>query len=141
MPLINRDTDYAVRALTRLGRTGEVTAVSELAEAEGAPEVFLRKIMQKLNRAGIVESRQGPFGGYRLSKHPRDVTVLDVLEAVQGPIQVNLCFGRPDSCSKVNSCPLRRHLSRLSQSINGWLEQITLADVSDGAARKRGAGR
>ena len=68
MPIIRRETDYALRALTRLALDGGSLAVSTLAEEEDVPPEFLRKIMQRLNQAGIVESSQGPFGGYRLAR-------------------------------------------------------------------------
>jgi len=68
MPVIHRDTDYALRALAQLARTGEVMSVSALAEAEHVPQDFLRKIMQKLQGAHLVQSTQGPLGGYSLRR-------------------------------------------------------------------------
>jgi len=129
MPLINRDTDYAVRAMLHLGHSGEVVSVSELAESEKAPEEFLRKIMQKLHRAGLVKSEQGPFGGYRVSKEPGRISILDILEAVQGPISLNACFEEPDVCGNVQMCALRKRLGEFQKEMNEWFGGIMLSDL------------
>jgi Rrf2 family protein len=141
MPIINRDTDYAVRALARLGATGSVTAVSELAEAERVPVDFLRKIMQRLQRAGLLESRQGPSGGYRLVRSPAETPLLDVIEAVQGPIVMNLCFGEGEACPNARGWGLRKRLRTLQSSLKSWLAETTLADVMQRAPQRKGAAR
>ena len=133
MPVIHRDTDYAVRALALLAQGGEVTPVSALAEAECVPEDFLRKIMQKLHRAGLVESEQGPFGGYKLARDPDEVTLLDVTVAVQGPIVMNACFADPQVCRNVKSCGLRRQLLLLQQDLESRFAGISLAGVIESA--------
>ena len=108
MSIVHRDTDYAMRALARLAAAGaEFVSVSVLAQEEGAPTDFLRKIMQRLCAAGIVESRQGPFGGYSLGARPRDVTLYDVIAAVQGPVTVNECFPQPGLCANSGGCSTR----------------------------------
>jgi len=129
MPIIKRETDYALRALVRLARTGDFMPVSALAESEDTPGDFLRKIMQALNRAGIVESRQGPFGGYRLARPPARLSLLQVLEAVQGPLVVNECFEAPEICSRSSGCPLRSHLSQLQRNICEQMERMRLSDI------------
>lgn len=134
MPVIHRDTDYALRALALLAQGGEVVPVSALAEAEGVPEDFLRKIMQRLNRAGLVESVQGPFGGYKLIRDPGDVTLLDVTVAVQGPIAINACFADPRACRNLKLCGLRRQLMSLQQDMESRFADISLAGVIESAA-------
>ena len=139
MPIINRDTDYAIRALARLGRAGEVKPVSELADAERAPVDFLKKIMQKLHRASIVASQQGPFGGYALSRLPGEITLLEIVEAVQGPIAVNLCFCNLSTCNRT-TCSLKRHLTSLQAKVNEWLEGVTLGDIIEDLSQVKGGG-
>ena len=129
MPIIKRETDYALRALARLALAGDFVAVSALAEAEDIPEDFLRKIMQTLHHAGMVESRQGPFGGYRLAVAPRQVTLLAVLEAVQGPADLNECFEAPGACERAPRCPVRAQLGRLQSSFNKQMDRVTLESI------------
>ena len=129
MAIIKRDTDYALRALAKLAVTDDFLSVSALAEAENIPEDFLRKIMQTLHRAGMVESRQGPFGGYRLAVAPKQVTLLAVLEAVQGPAELNECFEAPGACERAGHCPVRAQLCRLQSAFNEQMERVTLESI------------
>jgi len=129
MVIIKRDTDYAIRALVQLSRQADTQPVSELAARERVPEHFLRKIMQRLHRAGIVESLQGPRGGYKLRRAPRKVTFWHILEAVQGPIEANRCFLDPAICRNTSDCVVRKKLRPLKDKLQAWLSDITLADV------------
>ncbi len=139
MAIIKRETDYAVRAMARLAHDAESLPVSTLAREEDIPELFLRKIMQTLSRAGFVESRQGPFGGYHLARPPGEVTVLDILEAVQGPLVMNECFATPEVCGRVDFCPLRKRLAELQVELNASLDKMSLADIVDAIAATEGA--
>jgi Rrf2 family protein len=134
MPIITRETDYALRALARLADGNEFLPVSALAEEADAPEGFLRKIMQTLHRAELVESRQGPFGGYRLAVPPDQVSLLEVMEVVQGEFAVNECFRSPSVCERSPDCPVRGQLRRLQRSIAREFAGVTLADMRQQAA-------
>jgi Rrf2 family protein len=129
MAIIKRETDYALRALAKLARAREFLSVSALAQEEGVPELFLRKIMQRLHAAGIVESHQGPFGGYNLALPPGEVTLLDVVETVQGPLVMNECFSAPDVCGRTGICPIQARLTELQVELNAQLAEVTIADV------------
>ncbi|MDP6439724.1 MAG: Rrf2 family transcriptional regulator [Candidatus Brocadiia bacterium] len=139
MPLINRDSDYAVRALAQLSRNGDVTPVSVLARAEDVPVDFLKKIMQKLHHAGLVDSHQGPFGGYSLSRRPEDISLLEVLHSVQGPLVLNRCFAEPPQCGGAAACGLRKRLEGLQDKLEPWLAGITLAEIVGSTPEKEGA--
>jgi len=140
MAVINRDTDYALRALEELARAGRVLPVSSLAEQQDVPAVFLRKIMQRLHRAGIVLSRQGPFGGYSLARPPEDISFRDVVEAVQGPIVMNECFATPQVCRRTQ-CPIKEALAHVAAELNARLERLRLADVLGASRAGRSVGR
>lgn len=129
MAIVTRETDYALRALVHLARTEGFAPVSELAGAEGVPQDFLRKIMQTLTRAGITASRQGAYGGYRLAGDPREVSLLDVVEAVQGPLTVNECFETPGICDRVCHCPFREQLGEMQEMLNAKMAGTTLQDI------------
>jgi len=131
MALVQRETDYALRALARLAAEDDFVAVSALAESEDVPEKFLRKIMQGLQRAGLVQSRQGSFGGYRLAVPASQVTLLGAMEVVQGPLVVNECFAQPEICQRVAHCPLRRRMEELQDRICGMLQDIRVSDLAN----------
>jgi len=131
MPVIHRDTDYAVRALAHLAQSGGVVAVSTLARAVSAPEDFLRKIMQTLLHARLVESTPGPLGGYALQGAAQAVTLLDIVKAVQGSIALSACLQDPSVCRNVKVCALRHKLMAVQKELNSWLKGITLADIAE----------
>jgi Rrf2 family protein len=129
MAIIRRETDYALRALARLAGQERHLPVSALAQQEDVPEKFLRKIMQRLHRAQIVESRQGPFGGYRMAVPAERLSALDVVNAVQGPVIVNECFAQPDVCKRVDWCPFRRRLVAFQSELNALLGNVHISEV------------
>jgi Rrf2 family protein len=139
MAVIRRDSDYAVRALSELARGGrDVVSVGVLAEQIRVPEEFLRKIMQRLNAHDIVSSTRGPFGGYSLARDSREISLGDVVEAVQGEIVVNECFEDPEICDNVRVCALRHRLRNLQDEIDSWLNGITLAEIVEDVPGKKG---
>ena len=137
MALINRDTDYAVRALVLLAGRGGVVPVSVLAEDQRVPEHFLRKIMQKLHRAGIVRSRQGAAGGYELALPSGEVSLRRVIEVIQGPVIVNACLADPDMCVHRRKCPVRPALVSLQEEIEARLDGLRLGDVVSHSEKER----
>ncbi len=142
MTVIKRETDYAVRMLARLVGAEELLSVTLLAELEEVPPVFARKILQRLQRAGIVESARGPFGGYGLRRPAGEVSLLQVIEAVQGPIVMNECFSAPGVCRRARGCPLREHLGRVQGELEARLDSVSLREIAQaiGAAVRSGRG-
>ena len=102
---ITRETDYAIRCVLYLsGKRGSVTMVDEISRKTAVPKSFLAKILQKLSRAGIVRSHRGVKGGFEISREPREISLLDVIEAVQGPVAMNACALDESVCSLSSSC-------------------------------------
>lgn len=102
---MTRQTDYAIRCLLYLSQhPNEVKVVDEIARAKSIPKVFLAKILQKLSRAGIVRSYRGVKGGYELAKKPRNISLLDVIESIEGPVALNICAIDKKLCSLSNTC-------------------------------------
>jgi Rrf2 family protein len=126
--------DYAVRAaveLAALGGEGTVKA-EQISEAQSIPLNFLENILAELRRAGIVESRRGAAGGYKLAKPPEDVSLADVIRAVEGPL-ANVRGMSPDALEYEGSAErLRDVWVALRASVRAVLEQVTLADVAKG---------
>ncbi len=104
-------------------------SVAELARCEQVPTEFLKKIMQVLKNSQFIESVQGPFGGYKLTKNPEETTLYDIITAVQGPIHMNICFANPAVCEGSDTCLLREMLGDIGCQIKDYLENVTLEDM------------
>lgn len=106
---ITRQADYAVRAVLYLARLGntERAATSTVAEEQRIPPSFLAKIISQLSIAGLLHTSRGARGGVTLARDPKDITLLEVIEAIDGPIQLNECVGEDAECSFDGECPLR----------------------------------
>lgn len=130
--MIRRNTDYALRALTRLAAGPEkIFTAWEIAEKEDIPLDFLQKILQKLVKEGVVVSHRGAQGGFSLAKEPEKVTVLDVVKIMQGAPAVNRCFLGRDGCPRAGACRFKKFWAGLEQGIAESLEGITLRDLVD----------
>ena len=125
--------DYAVRAAVELAATGGAARkVSELAAAQDIPPRFLENILLALRRAGLVQSRRGTDGGFRLSRPPEEITVASVLRAVDGPI-ANVQGVPPSQVTYTGSATALRDVwVAVRASLRAVLEQVTLADIANG---------
>jgi Rrf2 family protein len=126
--------DYAVRAAVELAAAaGETRKVADIATAQNIPPRFLENILLALRRAGLVQSRRGADGGFRLTRPPEDVTVADVLRAVEGPL-ANVQGVAPDKVQYEGSASsLRDVWVAVRASLRVVLERVTLAEVASGA--------
>jgi Rrf2 family protein len=126
--------DYAVRAAVELAAvgTGDPVKAEQIAEAQSIPLNFLENILAELRRAGIVESRRGAAGGYLLARPAEEITLADVIRAVEGPL-ANVRGISPDLLEYEGSAErLRDVWVALRASVRAVLEQVTLADVAKG---------
>jgi Rrf2 family protein len=104
---ITRETDYAIRCVYYLaGKTGDVTMVDEIARNMDTPKSFLAKILQKLARANIVKSYRGVKGGFQLARKPKEINLLEVIEAIQGPVVMNICALDKKMCKMSGTCTI-----------------------------------
>ncbi len=130
MKLITRDTDYALRALCFIARHKKKTVpVSELVEDLKMPRPFLRKILQVLNKKGILQSHKGQGGGFRLAKEARKIFLVDLIEIFQGPLSLNECVFKKVPCSNVHTCALRRKIGSIEKYVFSQLKSINLASL------------
>ena len=126
--------DYAVRAAVELAAvgTGDPVKAEQIAEAQSIPLNFLENILAELRRGGIVESRRGAAGGYLLARPAEEITLADVIRAVEGPL-ANVRGISPDLLEYEGSAErLRDVWVALRASVRVVLEQVTLADVAKG---------
>ncbi len=106
---ITRQADYAVRAMVYLAQLGpdQRAATGQIAKEKSIPPSFLAKIVSQLSVAGLLQTSRGARGGVSLAKPPHEISLLDVVEAIDGPILLNDCVGDGTSCEYGDSCPLR----------------------------------
>jgi Rrf2 family protein len=106
---ITRQADYALRAMIYLSRLDPTqrAATSQIAEEQKIPPSFLAKIISQLSIAGLIHTSRGARGGVSMARSPEEVSVLEVVEAIDGPISLNDCTGDPSGCPFGEDCPLR----------------------------------
>jgi len=104
---VTREGDYGIRSVLYLSRQPfkKVSFVNEISEEYKIPRSFLAKILQKLVKAKIVRSYRGVKGGFSLARQARDITVLEVLEAIEGKLALNICVSDKKKCSFSKHCP------------------------------------
>lgn len=129
MKLINRDTDYAVKALMHIAKNSERMSVSELAPKLDIPRPFLRKIFQILNKENILNSYKGKGGGFKLAKPSKDIYLKDLIKIFQGPIKLKECIFNQKICPDIRTCPLRKKISEIEKYVISELESVTLATL------------
>ncbi|MBI4730007.1 MAG: Rrf2 family transcriptional regulator [Acidobacteria bacterium] len=101
---LTKEADYAVRCVLDVAGNGW-TDTGRVAHRQNVPASFLGKIVQSLARAGILTTRRGVGGGVRLARPADSVTLLEIVEAVQGPLTVNACGAGPEACECTPDCP------------------------------------
>lgn len=130
MRLINKETDYAIRAAVALARRpGAFVSSAEISAAEGIPLQFLRRILQRLLKAGLVVSREGVAGGVRLSARPERVRLLDLMSVFQGDVALSECMFRKRICANRGTCVLRRHIKEIERGLAEQFARISVADL------------
>ena len=132
MDVLRRNTDYALRAMINLAKHHRKQSVStrQMAEQEGISYQLACKLMQKLHNADLVESCMGPKGGFQLSKKPSKISLLQIVGAIQGPINLNRCLLSADACPLRPKCAVSKKLTGLQNYIDSFLGSITLEELS-----------
>ena len=132
---INQATDYGFRAVLYLaGKSrGEVVEAQAIARSEVIPMRYLLKIMPSLIKAGIVRSQRGVGGGYILEKEPRNITLLDIIEAIEGPIRLNRCLIDEAYCSKHGppECKVHQALADIQRGLEVDFSSYSIEDLLD----------
>jgi Rrf2 family protein len=128
---VSAKADYAVRAAVELATAGEESVTSEVvAERQQIPVQFLQKIFHELGRAQLVTSQRGHDGGHRLARAPEEITVADIIRAVEGPLAT--VRGTPPEKLHYGGAalPLQEVWIALRTNVRGVLEGVTLADLA-----------
>lgn len=123
---IKRETDYAIRCILYLaGQPEKVTLIDEIAEQMSVPRDFLAKIVQRLAKQGIVKSFRGINGGLRLNRAASEVNLLEVIEAVEGPVSMNDCALEERSCDRATICPVHPVWLEIREEVRHILQSKT----------------
>jgi len=123
-------TQYGIRALVHLVKEGEAgLSASDIAEHEGISPKYLEGILSLLKTNGLITSTRGKNGGYKLSKNPKELTMLEIVEALDGAIQPTECIDSEKSCSKGTTCMSRKFWTELKITIDTFLRSKTLEDI------------
>ena len=132
---LNRMTDYAIVVLGALAhRHGDVLATAHLAELTGLAQPTVAKVSKILLAADLVETQRGVRGGYRLTKAPAAISLVDIVEAMEGPIAVTDCVnGAQDPCAVSNCCFMSSHWNHVNLAIRNALNEVSLEDLTDPA--------
>lgn len=130
MKLLTKNSDYALRALACLAREkGCLLSARQIAEAEGIPLAFTRRVLRDLTKAGIIKAREGVGGGVRLTLASEQIRVKRVVELFQGQLGLTDCVFRQDRCRNRRSCLLRQKIQSIEANVIRELEQLTLRDL------------
>ena len=129
---LTRLADYAVRAIVHLAtkKDGEMTTIAEIAEHQGIPSSFLAKVMQALSRGGIVRAHRGKSGGFSLVDEPENITIRMVVEAVEGPINLNRCLTKPGECDRDTFCGAHPVWREAQNALFTVLDKYTAAEMA-----------
>ena len=129
---ISRKIDYGLRAMIYLASIpmDSVVPFREIASQMDVPEDFLAKILKTLVDQGLVKSTRGPHGGYALARTPVDISFLDVIEAVEGPVALNVCLDGEDACGHTSACTMVDVWRRGQERMLDVYRQSRLADLA-----------
>ncbi len=135
--LLPQSAEYALRALSCLLDLPAGTGLrsSDLAERSGVPAAYLQKVLRRLVEAGLLDSRKGHGGGFRLARAPGSIRFADVLDAMDSEPPKACAFGW-DRCDASHPCPLHPAYAALRTSFDAWASGVTLADVDPTPPRK-----
>ena len=146
---LTKKADYSLIALRHLAIPGipiggepvlRASSAKEIAEAYHIPLPILSKVLQKLGKAGFLQSVQGTNGGYKIARDPRHISVLEVIRAVDGPVILTACFTH-DRCDQVGSCTVKEPLRKVHESILKLLDSISIDALTKDDPMSGGGGK
>ncbi len=134
---ISRRVDYAVRMMIELGMQPPDTFLSarRVSVRTAVPKAFLHKITADLVRANLIHTQTGPSGGLALRQEAKEITLLHIVEAIEGPVCLNVCLIRPQECNRDRFCPGHEVWGRLQMMVVDELARTSLADLASEAKR------
>jgi len=129
---LTRGGEYAIRAMTYLARfpDGHVASLHDIGQAQDIPESFLAKILQSLVHGGLAVSQRGAHGGFALARPASEITMRDVIEAVDGPVALNQCVLWPEDCRRSGDCETHKAWAMAQAQLMDVLDTVTLRTLA-----------
>ena len=129
---LTRKGEYAIRGIVFLATqpADQICLLSDIASAVDVPQTFLAKIFQQFSKIGLVRSYRGTGGGFVLGRPPGKITLLEVVEAVEGPIIPNRCVTGEGVCGRSDACNVHPVWVAVQAQVRGILTKVTLKDLA-----------
>src|SRR6202011_766564 len=130
---LSKKADYALIAVKHLAthRGHHACSATEIAEEYGISSTLMAKVLQKLARHGVVTAKHGSSGCYQLAKEPGQISALDVISAIDGPVLITSCVTNHGNCDATDRCSVREPLRRVNESILHVLSAVTISQMSE----------
>ncbi|MBI3596170.1 MAG: Rrf2 family transcriptional regulator [Nitrospirae bacterium] len=131
---LSKKVDYGLMAISHIAYCEDdqkIVNTKRIAEEYSIPVELLAKILQKMAKGGLITSLNGPKGGYVLARPPRDITVGQVVNAIEGPIELVHCYREDETeCQQLGKCSVRKPIRRIQDSIARLLDSITIEEIT-----------
>ena len=130
---LNVSTDYAIRSLLYLATCGRQASSSEISREMSIPSNYLYAVMGKLKKAGLASASRGVNGGWSLSKEPEEITLLDIIEVMEGSVKINRCLYEDSYCPRdaTETCQIHAYYHDLQTQLEKCLGAVTIAQIRD----------
>lgn len=130
---LSKKSDYGLIAVKHLAmhRDEHACSANEIAEEYGISATLTAKVLQKLARHNLVAAKHGSTGGYQLAKRPSEISALDVITAIDGPVLITSCVTSHGTCDATSKCSVREPLRRVNESILQVLGTVTISQMSE----------
>ena len=137
MKLLSQGSQYAISAVIALSKQPEGATVSaaELAKPLNCPAAYLSQLLSKLKPSGIIQSKRGQHGGVMLGKAPKEITLMAIIEAIDGTDFFERCFLGVEGCGNIEPCPFHQFWSAERNKIQTWLSETTFAEIDQNRSK------
>jgi len=136
--MLTKMTRFGTRAVFDIAynSSGSPVQIKDIAKRQEMPLKFLEQIFHKLKKADFINSLRGPGGGYEITKDPSEITVGDIVRAVDEPLDLVCCVSDTEACHSSEQCPTRPIWEETSKRIKDYLDTVTIADLCADACKK-----
>ncbi len=130
---LSKKADYGLIAVKHLAthRHAHACSANEISEEYGISTTLMAKVLQKLAHHGVVVAKHGSGGGYQLARDPEQISALDVISAIDGPVLITSCVTSHGNCDATDRCSVREPLRRVNASIMHVLSTVTISQMSE----------
>ncbi len=126
---LTRRSDYGLQAIFALAQSSKCVSAKQIAQEHNLPVAFVKKLLQRLCRAGLVKASVGKQGGYALARSPEKISIRELLEALEGTLSPVWCLAPDHRCELAGGCTTRRIWVQIDRKIQEALESISLKDI------------